>query len=56
MCTIDEAVQRFIGLDIHKAYFVATGVNRDKEQVFGPQRVGNSQLERWAERVSRIGS
>lgn len=50
MCTTDEAVQRFIGLDIHKAYFVATGVNWDKEQVFGPQRVGNSQLELWAER------
>ena len=50
MCTTDEAVRRFIGLDIHKAYFVATGVNRDKEPVFGPQKVSNSQLERWGER------
>ena len=51
MCTVEDVVpRRYIGLDVHKAYFVATGVNGDKEQVFGPQRVGNGQLERWAER------
>jgi transposase len=38
---------RFIGLDIHKAYFVAIGVNAQQEQVFGPQRVDNWRLENW---------
>jgi transposase len=38
---------RFIGLDIHKAYFVAIGVTAAQEQVFGPQRVENHQLDRW---------
>ncbi len=38
---------RFVGLDIHKEYFVATGVNAQQEIVFGPQRVDNHQLEIW---------
>lgn len=36
---------RFIGLDIHKAYFVAVGVDAQKQVVFGPQTVPNHQLE-----------
>lgn len=48
MCILNDSVPlRYIGLDIHKAYFVAIGVNRDKEQVFGPQRVANGQLAAW---------
>jgi transposase len=42
---------RFFGLDIHKQYFVAVGVNREREVVFGPQRVSNSELDEWASRV-----
>ena len=38
---------RFIGLDVHKSYFVATGVDRGQHQVFGPQRVPNKRLEKW---------
>jgi transposase len=38
---------RFIGLDIHKAYLVAIGVNRDQEQVFGPHKVRWGQFEDW---------
>lgn len=38
---------RFIGLDIHKAYFVAIGVNATQEQVFGPQRIDNWRLDAW---------
>jgi transposase len=38
---------RFVGLDIHKEYFVAVGVNVEREVVFGPQRVSNYQLEEW---------
>ena len=39
---------RFIGLDIHKAYFVAVGVDAQKQVVFGPQTVQNHQLDAWA--------
>jgi transposase len=39
---------RFIGLDIHKAYFVAVGVDPQKQVVFGPQTVPNHQLDAWA--------
>ncbi len=41
---------RFIGLDIHKAYFVAVGVNAQREVVFGPRKVSVYQLESWAEK------
>ena len=42
---------RFFGLDIHKEYFVAVGVNAQREVVFGPQRVSNYQLDDWVSRV-----
>jgi len=41
---------RFIGLDIHKAYFVAVGVDAQKEVVFGPQTIPNHQLDAWVEK------
>ena len=41
----------FVGLDIHKEYFVAVGVNAEREVVFGPQRVSNYQLDEWVQRV-----
>jgi hypothetical protein len=34
-------IQRWIGLDIHKAYFVAVGVDAKKQTVFGPQKITN---------------
>ena len=40
-------IQRWIGLDIHKAYFVAVGVNAEKRTVFGPHKIPNEQLEDW---------
>jgi transposase len=40
-------IQRWIGLDIHKTYFVAVGVNAEKRTVFGPHKVPNEQLEDW---------
>jgi transposase len=42
-----NSLTRFIGLDIHKEYFVAIGVNAQREVVFGPLRVSNYQLEEW---------
>jgi transposase len=38
---------RFIGLDIHKEYFVAVGVNSQKEPVFVPQTVPVYRLDEW---------
>jgi transposase len=46
-----ESSTRFFGLDIHKEYFVAVGVNAQREVVFGPQRVSNYQLDTWGLRV-----
>jgi hypothetical protein len=40
---------RFIGLDIHKHYFVAVGVNSQQEQIFGPQRIPMHKLECWGQ-------
>ncbi len=40
-------IQRWIGLDIHKAYFVAVSVNAEKRTIFGPRKVPNEQLEDW---------
>ncbi len=38
---------RFIGLDIHKEYIVAAGVNAAQEQVFGPLRFAVQDLDTW---------
>ncbi len=38
---------RYIGLDIHRDYFVAAGVNAQQVPIFGPQRVPNHQLPAW---------
>lgn len=39
--------RRWIGLDIHKKYLVAAGVNRKKEQVMPFQRVEWEDFEKW---------
>ena len=38
---------RYIGLDIHKDYFVAAGVDGEQATVMHPQRVENMRLESW---------
>jgi transposase len=43
----DSTPIRFIGLDVHKHYLVATGVDRQGNQIFGPQQVANPHLEEW---------
>src|ERR1035437_8554687 len=40
-------IPRWIGVDIHKAYFVAVGVNAEKSAIFGPHKIPNEQLEEW---------
>jgi transposase len=43
--------QRWIGLDLHKHYLIATGVDTDLQQVLGPQRVQLTHLEAWIRRT-----
>lgn len=42
-----EAAHRFVGLDVHKHYLVATGIDRQGNQVFGPHHVPIPRLEEW---------
>lgn len=39
--------KRFIGLDVHKHYLIAIGVDEQLNQVLGPQRVQLANLEGW---------
>ena len=41
-------IQRWIGLDLHKTYFLAVGVDALKQTVFGPHKIPNEQLETWS--------
>jgi transposase len=43
--------KRFIGLDIHKHYLVASGVDADLNPVLGPQRVELLNLDQWMSRT-----
>jgi transposase len=47
MSELSSSPTRFIGLDIHKEYLVASGVNPAQETVFGPQRASMRDLEAW---------
>jgi hypothetical protein len=40
-------VQRFVGLDIHREYLVATAVDHELRVVYGPTRVTWGQFEAW---------
>lgn len=50
MSVSDSTPNRFIGLDIHKKYFVATGVDRGLNLVYGPHEAPMRYLKRWAEK------
>ena len=42
---------RFIGLDIHKAYMLAAGVDRDQNEILSPQRATWEQFDAWMKRT-----
>jgi len=50
MLPFDSTPNRFIGLDIHKEYLVAIGVNQNQKQVFGPHHVPIPRLESWIQK------
>ena len=39
--------KRYVGLDVHKYYLVATAVDADLNLLLGPQRVQLTNLESW---------
>src|SRR5512133_2539012 len=41
---------RFIGLDIHKHYLVAIGVDKEQTQIYGPRTVTWAEFEGWIAR------
>lgn len=43
--------KRFIGLDVHKHYLIATGVDAEQHPVLGPQRVEFFRLDIWMEKT-----
>jgi len=45
-----QAPHRFIGLDIHKHFFVAVAMDTQANEVLGPQRVPMARLVPWAQR------
>jgi transposase len=45
---LEQIPKRYIGLDIHKKYFVAAGVDSKLNQVLGPHEAPMRYLERWA--------
>jgi len=47
MFTDKCSITRYIGLDVHKHYLVAYGVDRDQNRLYGPRRVGYDELEGW---------
>ena len=42
MNAANSAPTRFIGMDIHKHYFAAVGVDADQNVVFGPHQAPSS--------------
>ena len=43
----DNKPTRFVGLDVHKFYLIAIGVDAERQPVYGPQRVPLNRLEPW---------
>ena len=43
--------KRYMGLDVHKHYLVAVGVEADQRLIYGPQRVQLSSLTGWVKKT-----
>jgi len=46
-----KKAQRFVGLDLHKYYLVATAVDAELNKIYGPQRVDLSDLKAWIKKA-----
>jgi transposase len=47
MSVPDTTPQRFFGLDVHKHYLIAIGVDADAHPIYGPRRVELTRLGDW---------
>lgn len=47
MTTPNTIPKRFMGLDVHKHYLIAIGVDADLHQIYGPKRVELFRLDSW---------
>jgi transposase len=43
--------KRFIGLDLHKYYLIATAVDQDLNRIYGPRRVELTELQVWMKKT-----
>lgn len=46
-----STAQRFMGLDLHKYYLIAIGVDADLNKVYGPRRVDLAEVQAWADKT-----
>lgn len=46
-----STAQRFMGLDLHKYYLIAIGVDANLNKVYGPRRVDLAEVQAWAEKT-----
>ena len=53
MSDVETIPKRFLGLDLHKEYLLAVGVDAELKTVLGPQRVEFSRLESWMSKTLR---
>jgi transposase len=51
MLPTQPKAKRFIGLDLHKYYLVAYGVDEELNKVYGPRRVDLTDVEEWIQKV-----
>jgi len=51
MSSVTPVPTRFMGLDVHKHYLIAVGVDAQLNQVYGPRRVPLSDLESWMQKT-----
>lgn len=43
--------KRFIGLDLHKYYLIATAVDHDLNRIYGPKRIDLTEIQDWVKKT-----
>jgi transposase len=51
MVQVETKPQRYIGLDVHKHYLVAAGVDAEQQEVLPPRRVSLTELGAWVSKT-----
>ena len=50
---MSESGQRFVGIDLHKAYIMIGAVDASKQVILPPRRVALTEFDAWAKRHFR---